>query len=447
MKRKLLAMLLVGATLLSLNGCGGARQIQSKDLMKDIEPSHTQVQQKDDEPGDTQTPSSDVEPGDTQTPSNDVEPSYAQVNTDDQNKVLNFSVELFKKSMKEEENTLVSPLSVMMALSMTANGAKNNTLAQMEEVFGMDMETLNPYLYNYVNTLPQGKDYKLNLANSIWIKDDESFTVNEDFLKTNKTYYDASIYKTPFDDTTLQDINLWVDKNTDGMINKILNEIPDGAVMYLINALAFDAKWDEVYKESQIHERTFTTEDGIEQTVDLMYSEESIYLEDENTTGFIKYYKDRKYAFVALLPQEDMSVADYVNEMSGEKISALLNHTQNVQVNAAIPCFETACDITMNDLLKDMGMQDAFDGSMADFSGIGESSYGNLYINRVLHKTYISVDAKGTKAAAVTSVEVECESAPMEEIKTVYLDRPFVYMLIDCETNQPFFLGTLMSVE
>ncbi|MBQ3590873.1 MAG: hypothetical protein II979_02950, partial [Clostridia bacterium] len=93
------------------------------------------------------------------------------------------------------------------------------------------------------------------------------------------------------------------------------------------------------------------------------------------------------------------------------------------------------------------GMTDAFDGTLADFSGLGSSTEGNITISRVLHKTYIAVDGKGTKAAAATAVEAVTECAMIEpEPKQVYLDRPFVYLLIDCETNLPFFIGTFMTI-
>ncbi len=416
MRKKLLAMLLIGTMLLSLAGCSNLAQVQSKELTKDIAASVTDIKLDESNTADAQS------------------------------KFMDFSVELFQKSIKEGENTLISPISVMMALSMTANGAKNNTLAQMEDVLGMDMETLNQYLYSYANNLPQGKDYKLESANSIWFIDDDSFAVNEDFLKTNKAYYDASVYKTPFNHSTVKDINLWVNKNTDGMIDGIIKEIPDDTVMYLINTLVFDAKWEEPYKKTQIKERTFTTENGTQQMVDLMYSDENLYLEDENATGFMKYYKDKKYAFVALLPNENISVADYVKGMSGERLSVLLDNVQSEAIDVAIPCFEIEFKMKMKEVLLDMGMADAFSVSAADFSGVGEYAHGNIYINEVLHKTYISVDENGTKAAAVTSVGLNGGAAPMEK-KKVYLDRPFVYMLIDCETNQPFFLGTVMSVE
>ena len=362
--------------------------------------------------------------------------------------VTDFAIRLFKESMEDEENTLISPLSVLVALSMTANGADNETLSQMESVLGMPIDQLNTWISTYMANLPEEEKYKLSLANSIWFTDDERFTVNQDFLQTNADYYDADIYRAPFDDDTCKDINKWVKDNTDGMIKNILDQIPKEAVMYLINALAFDAEWQDIYFESQVREGEFTTENGEKRNVDMMYSEENKYLEDKHATGFIKYYKDRKYAFAALLPKEGTTVSEYIASLDGEHLNNLLTNAKSAFVNTSIPKFETEYDVEMSAVLSGMGMPDAFSGATADFSKLGHSTAGNIFINRVLHKTFISVDERGTKAGAATVVEMNDECALIiEDPKQVFLDRPFVYMLIDCETNQPFFIGTMMDVE
>ena len=362
--------------------------------------------------------------------------------------VTDFAIRLFKESMEDGENTLVSPLSVLVALSMTANGADNETLSQMEAVLGMPIDQLNTWISTYMVNLPEEEKYKLSLANSIWFTDDERFTVNQDFLQTNADYYGADIYRAPFDDDTCKDINKWVKDNTDGMIKNILDQIPQEAVMYLINALAFDAEWQDIYFENQVREGEFTTENGEKRNVDMMYSEENKYLEDKHATGFIKYYKDRKYAFAALLPKEGTTVSEYIASLDGEHLNELLTNAKSVFVNTSIPKFETEYDVDMSAVLSGMGMTDAFSGATADFSKLGHSTAGNIFINRVLHKTFISVDERGTKAGAATVVEMTDESAMIiEDPKQVFLDRPFVYMLIDCETNMPFFIGTMMDVE
>ena len=411
--KRLIAILLVLAMALGMTACS---QVSANDLMKDV-PAKTV----------------DVLP--------DMDAGAAAA--------ADFGVRLFKTSIEEGENTLISPLSVLYALAMTANGADGETLAQMEQVLGMDVDNLNSYMLAYLELLPESKDYKMSLANSIWFKDDPNFAVEQSFLQTNADYYGAGAYKAAFDEGTRNDINNWVKEHTDGMIPEIIDEIPDEAIMYLVNALAFDAKWADEYEEHQIREGRFTMEDGTRQDVDMMHSEEYTYLEDDLATGFIKYYKDRRYAFVAMLPNEGVSVSQYVDSLTGEHLRELLNSPQDLTVFASIPKFETEYDIEMSEVLQEMGMTDAFDWRVADFSRLGTYNVDgmNICISRVLHKTFISVSEQGTRAGAATAVDMVAEGAmEIVEFEEVVLDRPFVYMLIDCETNLPFFIGTMMNV-
>ena len=411
--KKLIALLLVFTMALGMTACS---QVSANDLMKDVPAKAVDV-----------------------LPNMDAGAAAA----------ADFGVRLFQTSMEEGENTLISPLSVLYALAMTANGADGETLAQMEQVLGMDVDNLNSYMLAYLELLPESKDYKMSLANSIWFKDDPNFAVEHSFLQTNADYYGAGAYKAAFDEGTRNDINNWVKEHTDGMIPEIIDEIPDEAIMYLVNALAFDAKWADEYEEHQIREDRFTMEDGTRQDVDMMHSEEYTYLEDDLATGFIKYYKDRKYAFVAMLPNEGVSVSQYVDSLTGEHLRELLNNPQDLTVFASIPKFETEYDIEMSEVLQEMGMTDAFDWQVADFSRLGTYNVDgmNICIKRVLHKTFISVSEQGTRAGAATAVEMVAEGAmEIVEFKEVVLDRPFVYMLIDCETNLPFFIGTMMNV-
>lgn len=345
------------------------------------------------------------------------------------------------------KNVLVSPLSVISALAMTAGGAKEETLGQMEEAFGMSVPELSAFLSDYQAGLPAGENYKLSMANGIWFTDDQRFTVEPDFLQACADSFGAAARKAPFDDSTLKEINQWVKDNTDGMIEEILDEIPPDAVMYLVNALAFDAEWERIYRDYEVREGEFTKADGTVQQTEMMYSEEGQYLEDENATGFLKYYADRKYAYVALLPKEGMSVAEYVATLDGGKLLDILANPMQFQVNAAIPKYENEYSADLSDTLQHMGMPDAFDMGKADFSGIGYSTAGNIFISRVLHKTYIAVDERGTKAGASTAVEMKDECAMMEDyIRTVYLNRPFLYLIIDCESNLPVFIGTVGAI-
>lgn len=352
------------------------------------------------------------------------------------------------EELVEEKNILLSPLSVLSALTMTAGGAEGETLRQMEEVFGMSVPALSAYLSEYQKSLPEADRYHLSMANAIWFTEDERFTVEQNFLETNENLFGAGVHRVPFDQFTVKEINDWVKENTDGMIEEILDEIAPDAVMYLVNALAFEAEWQDIYHEYQVRDGEFTRADGIVRNVKMMYSEESRYLEGEHAEGFLKYYADGKYAYAAILPEEGMSATEYAAFLTGEELRRMLTNSAEAIVQAALPKYESKYGIEMSRILREMGMPDAFDENRADFSGIGYSTQGNIYIGRVLHKTFIAVDEKETRAGASTVVEMKdgC-AAPLEALtKTVYLDRPFLYAIVDCETMTPVFLGIVEDI-
>ena len=368
---------------------------------------------------------------------------------------VDFALRLFKEGCDESGNVLISPLSVMYALSMVANGAEGETLAEMESTLGMTKDELNRYLYSYVRSLPREEGYQVTLENSIWLKDLEGFSVEPAFLKTNASYYGADVYKAAFDRQTVKDINNWIESKTDGGIRDMLDEISDNSVMYIINALLFEADWEEEYINDQLHDHYFTREDGTRQKVEMMFEadlNERNYLEDESATGFIKYFKDRSYAFVALLPNEGLALSEYISSLDGETVHALLDGAQSYEVHSAIPRFKTEYGSNLNSMLENMGMSRAFDPFLADFDGIGMVEYEDertsLFISRVLHETFIEVGPRGAKAGAATVVEVGDGSADIapNNIKTVRLDRPFVYMIIDCENRVPLFIGAQREI-
>ena len=366
--------------------------------------------------------------------------------TDDSTAVMDFAAALLRQTA-DEEGVLLSPVSLLYALGMTANGASGETLAQLEQVTGMTRDALNDYLYTYRMSLPENtKKCKLSLANSLWVRD--SFRLEDSFLDACVSYYDAEVYRSAFDATMVRDLNHWVDSKTDGMIDKLLEQAPsERTMLYLVNAVCFDAKWQEPYEKSQIQEgAAFTAIDGTRQTADLLWSQESLYLSDDNTTGFMKYYDGRRYAFVGLLPNEGVSIADYVAGLTGGKLHALLNEHRYGTVEAAIPRFTASSSLELNDALKAMGVTDAFDASHADLRAMGSAPNDQLYVSAVLHKTYLSLDENGTKAAAVTAVVADTASAEPPQVYRVVLDRPFVYMIVDTHANLPLFLGTVTQM-
>lgn len=369
--------------------------------------------------------------------------------------LTNFGVELLKQTHNEADNVLVSPLSVEYALSMTANGARDNTLVQMESILGMPVDDLNAQLHAYQQFLStregatenDTQTQALKLANAIWFKDD--LDVNRDFLQVNANYYGAGAFQAPFDTSTKDDINQWVSDHTDAMIPELVDEIPDEAIMYLVNALAFEERWLDPYEDSQVRDGTFTTQDGTEQTAGFMYSDEDSYLEGAGATGFTKAYEGARFKFVALLPDEGTTVDDLIAHLDGETLRTMLTESEYITVHTALPKFENEFDTNLVDALAAMGMPDAFDADLANFTGIATVEPGhNIIINRILHKTYISVDETGTKAAAATSVEMMNETSAMEpeDEKTVYLDRPFAYLIVDQYSELPVFMGVVRTM-
>lgn len=355
---------------------------------------------------------------------------------------LDFAVGLLRNTASAEENTLVSPLSVVSALGMTMNGADGRTLEQMEQTLALPAEGLNAWISDYLREDPQ-----LKPANSLWIRGDGSLTVEEAFRETNSAFYRADIFETAFDDAALEAINGWVAEKTDGMIPKLLSQLPADAVMYLINALAFEAEWETPYPAHKVMESTFTNHSGEAQPVTMMNATEGLYLEDQNAVGFVKYYADRRYAFAAVLPNEGISLDDYLSNLTGSALQQLLDHRTDATVRTSLPKFSLEYERELSQTLKAMGMTDAFDAAAADFTRLGHSSFGNLYISQVRHKTAITVAEEGTKAAAATSVEMVMGAAmPPPDLKIVTLDRPFLYMILDCENNYPVFLGTVTDL-
>lgn len=361
------------------------------------------------------------------------------------NSSADFAIRLFQKTRDDSKNSLISPLSVMLALSMTANGAKGETLTQTESLLGGDipMETLNEYLYSYIKALPSEKTAKLNIANSIWVRDN-GFTAEKAFLQKNADYFDAAVYKSVFDVKTLRYINNWVKKNTDGMIEKIIDDIDPDAVMYLINTVLFDAEWENIYKKDEVRDGTFTALDGTKRTASMMYSAEHLYLDDGKAIGFIKPYRNG-YSFVALLPNEDISLSDYAASMTGKSFADTIKNAEDVPVEAAMPKFSYDYDIEMSGALKALGMSLPFDPEKADFSALGYYESGNIFISRVLHKAYITVDEKGTKAGAATAADIKATS-DTGGLYSVTLDRPFVYAVIDDTCGLPVFIGAVTDI-
>lgn len=359
----------------------------------------------------------------------------------------------------QQTNVLVSPLSALFALALAETGAAGDTLSQQETATGMDIDSLATYLGAYARRI-SGEDLydtqqksdvlALKCANSIWLRSSDDLNVSDVYLATCKGTLNAQAFSAPFDSATADDINSWVSSKTDGMIDQLVDRIDEDEQLFLINALAFDDAWQEPYEEGDVQGDTFTTEEGDEQSVRMMHSYETTYLENNLAEGFLKPYKNYNFAFVALLPKQGVHLADLVASLDGTSLHDLIaNPISNIEVSAGLPKFSLDYQTTLNDQLVAMGVRDAFDPKLADFSRMAALKNGNLAISTVLQKTFIDVNETGTKAAAVTAVGESGSTATSNEpeVREVILDRPFVYFIIDNMALTPLFAGVLTHME
>lgn len=358
-----------------------------------------------------------------------------------------FAWELFSATIAEDKgkNVLISPLSVQLALCMTANGADGATLEQMQALLCQgDLGSANGDLASYLSQLPTDEKAKLHIANSIWYRGgDAPINVYEQFLNICASYYDAQAYQAPFNRQTVDDINGWVSEHTDGMIPKLVDDLDPSTAMVLLNALCFDAKWQSIYTGADIVEDDFNALSGQKQEAEYMRSDEYSFLELPNATGFTKNYASGGYKFAALLPNEGVDIYDFIASVSPENLATVLGAPQSIKVQVWLPKFSCEYSLNMNDLLSSLGMSDAFDAGKADFSKMSDAG---LYISDVIHQTYIEVDEDGTKASAATAIVMpECAPPVPQDFRTVKLDRPFVYMILD-GNNVPLFIGVVTEL-
>ncbi|MDD4125416.1 MAG: serpin family protein [Eubacteriales bacterium] len=349
-----------------------------------------------------------------------------------------FYLNFVKAVAKKGENLIFSPASAHFALAMTTNGAANDTLTAMENVLagGKSITSLNRFMAAYADEI--SGDH-LKIANSLWIGEGR-VSVYEDFLKANAAYYNAGAFYADFDnDETINSINAWIEQHTDGMIKDMLEEIEDAHIMFLINAITFEAEWNEDSISGVLEDRTFNNYDGTTSTVtEFMYTGNSKSLTVGDGNGVLMPYKDCNFSFAAILPGEGTDVYDFLASINGDAfINAVKSAENNHSTDIFLPEFETASSLKLKDPLSDLGMGIAFaDSGAADFTKLG-TARGQISIGSVNQDAAISVTRVGTKASAATIVAMVDECVH----DTVYFNRPFVYAIIDNTTGLPVFIG------
>ncbi|MBE6729132.1 MAG: serine protease inhibitor [Ruminococcaceae bacterium] len=343
-------------------------------------------------------------------------------------------------SSSQKGNFVISPLSLSTALGLCSNGAQGETKDELLNFLFKNgsQENFNVYLKNYTENLGSG----IKSANSIWYRNDGKITVEKSFLQKNANYYSAAAYEIPFDNSGKDFINNWIKKETDNSIDAVIEKIEDINMMYLINALDFNCQWNNPYSEYSVADGIFRSNDK-EYSVKYLSSNEDYYINYGSATGFMKPYKNGEFYFAAILPDSNISLEEYIASLNGEKLKNTIDSAREESVKTKLPKFSFDYSIKAEEILKKSGVKLAFDESKADFSAMGKVNGANLFVGSVLQKTFIEVNEKGTKAAAATTVEMIYKSAIIADEKEVYLDRPFLFMIIDGDTKLPVFIGAV----
>ena len=363
-----------------------------------------------------------------------------------------FGFELFQKIAENQDslqNTLISPVSVSLALAMTYNGAAGATQEGMEETLhleGLSPEEINQSYQSLIDELSNADPkVTLEIANSIWYR--QGFEVEQNFKDINKTYYDAEVRALDFNNPeAVNTINEWVADKTHNKIEEIIKRIDPLTMMYLINALYFNGQWKYQFDENKTAKETFFLQNGGSIRTDMMVTETDLdYFSNELFQAVEIPYGRGNYSMICFLPTGTHQVKDIVAAMNKENYNTWLNEFQEVGMQLYLPKFKFEYKKALKKQLKALGMEMAFHPTQADFSRINPD-IDDLYISEVLHKTFIEVDEKGTEAAAVTAVVVNTTSTgggndPM----IVRLDKPFVFVIQEKYTNTVVFAGILME--
>lgn len=350
------------------------------------------------------------------------------------------------RALYEDEQMFFSPLSLSLALSMTACGADGKTAEQMAHVLGFDgysTEDVASYYKKMVEGL-KTIDNKTTFesANSIWM--DKKLNVKKSFLATADEYYAAEARNVSFaDPSTLTAINKWCSDNTHGKIEKMLDSLSPDCVMALINAIYFNGKWAIDFNDKTSKEN-FKTISGNKVKLDMMSVSHKLTYSSVDDWAMVEIpYGNGAFKMSVVLPPEDIPFKKAAEEFNSDRWASLF-HGSFADVNLRMPEFKFEYEVKdLKQVLTELGMTDAFTGA-ADFSKMAEIPAGDvLYIGDVKQKTFIDVNRKGTEAAATTVVEMDYTSAVRPDLKNVdfIVDRPFFFLIREATTNSILFIG------
>ena len=354
-----------------------------------------------------------------------------------------FGFKLLRDLQKRQPDTniMISPLSISIALTMTYNGAVGETqraMAGVLEIESLGIETVNRSNAALRNSL-ENTDPKVEIAiaNSIWSRQGVDF--NPTFLDRNRELFEAEIRSLNFNNPQAPEIiNSWVDTNTNGKINQIVQRIDPATLIFLINAIYFKGSWQKEFDRSATRDGIFHLSDGRQKRVKMMYRKGAYpHFRGENFEAARLRYGEGRVSMYIFLPNLDSNLNDVIEQLNAESWSHRLSQFQESTDDSEmiLPRFKLEYEVRLNDTLTALGMGIAF-GTGADFSGMGTQ----LLISEVRHKTIIEVNEEGTEAAAVTVV-VGQESAP----PIFRVDRPFLFAIHDERTQTILFMGIVVE--
>lgn len=385
----------------------------------------------------------------------DVQPApYKELEEGALNAAADFSARFFHVCRDPEAvNNCLSPLSAYFALGLIANGADTVTLEQLEDLLGGGPGTL-PSINATCRALLEdlsadGDTGRISFANSIWFRED-GFTAYDSFLQDNTAYFGAQAYRSDFrkPDSAAADMNRWIREQTDGLIDEIIlpEEIKDISMMFLYNTVLFDMKWAEEITDQQVSDDVFTAYDGTERTIPFLHSEGAYLCKEGLFQGFRKSYNGR-CAFVGLLPAGNSTPEELAASLDGATLRQLARSSQGI-AQASFPEFQFEQTADLKDGLQSLGLANFFEGTFPDLTRMGKSDSGRLEVAKILQKTYVDVNQRGTKAAAATRVDIvaSCAVSQSEPIPVV-LDRPFLFLIQDTVTGLPLFMGVVNSIQ
>ena len=363
-----------------------------------------------------------------------------------------FALDLLRAGRAEGESILLSPLSVTLALGMTAMGAQGETAAAFEEVLGMDQETLAAYCAALMTDYGDlGGSSETNLVNSLWC--DEDLTLNDPFVKTCEDSFDAELFHADLQDPkAVERVNGWVKEATRGMIPPVVKEFDPNTVLALVNAVYFKNQFAQpLITPGMGWTMDFQNADGtVSQPQGMSNGErKEAYLSHENGQGVVMPYDDSRLGLLLMLPDEGSSLTDYLAAWDCQTISGLLSGQESRTVDLQVPKFKAEWDGELKDALVALGLADAFDPQTADFTAMGHCDKGPLSIGSAIHKSAFEVNEKGTEAAAATVVDILCGDLPQipDDLVILHFDSPFVYGIVDLEIGAPLFLGTMEQMD